>query len=103
MKTKIIIILFILNLGFIAVAHAQLKSKNYWISTSAVSGGGLHMGSNNFQTDVTSAQSSPVMDPINPPMSANFDLYTGFWYTIAFYEIPKRVISAPSILLLLSE
>ena len=103
MKSKILMIVFSLGLGIISVAHAQMKSANYWISTSVAPGAGLHAGSNNFQADVTLGQSSPVVDPINQPWSQNCELYPGFWYTIAFYDIPKRVIITPLILLLLDE
>jgi len=99
---KILWIVFCL--GLLSVAHAQMESNNYRISTSVVSSGGARMSSANYQKDITVGQPSPVMDPINQPWSQYYELYPGFWYTIAFYETPQKLKAMPWIpLLLLNE
>ena len=40
------------------------------------------MSSANFQMNSTLGQSSPLMDSDDPPVSENFTLNPGFWYTI---------------------
>lgn len=60
-----------------------MESENYRISTSTMSGGGGGMGSANYLMNSTLGQSSPLMDPANPPYSESYDLYAGFWYTLA--------------------
>ena len=76
----------ILALGFIlvfaGVALCDMSSANFSIPTSVVSGGGAPMTSINFQTDSTLGQSSPLMDPDNPPWSTSYELFPGFWYTL---------------------
>ncbi len=77
----------ILALGFILViaggALCEMSSANFSIPTSVVSGGGSPASSTNFQTDATLGQPSPLVDPADPPYSTNYDLYPGFWYTVA--------------------
>ncbi len=41
------------------------------------------MGSAGFQTNATLGQPSPLPDPADPPFSDSYDLYPGFWYTVA--------------------
>jgi len=59
----------------------EMSSDNFRIPTSVVSGGGTPMNSNNFKINATMGQPSPLMDPLDPPYSADYDLYPGFWYT----------------------
>ena len=40
------------------------------------------MGSENFQTNSTLGQPSPLMDPDDPPYSDNYFNDPGFWYTL---------------------
>ena len=63
-------------------AHGQMSSANYAITASVVSGGGGAMTSDNYETNTTLGQSSPLMDSGNPPYSESYDLYPGFWYTL---------------------
>ncbi len=80
--------LFFLFLNLIIVqclavpGNAQMQSNNYQITTSVMSGGGEPMASDNYETNATLGQPSPLMDPNDPPYSANHDLYPGFWYTL---------------------
>ena len=62
---------------------ADMTSENYRIKISIPSGGGISTGSVNYQMNSTFGQSTPLMEAINPPMSDNYDLYPGFWYTLA--------------------
>ena len=77
----------ILALGFILVfaggALCEMSSENYSIHTSVMSGGGTPMESTRYQTNPTLGQPSPVMNSADPPYSTNYDLYPGFWYTVA--------------------
>jgi len=59
-----------------------MQSENYSITTSVISGGGVPMASDNYQINPTLGQSSPLMDPADPPYSTSYDLYPGFWYTL---------------------
>jgi hypothetical protein len=59
-----------------------MSSTNYRITTSVVSGGGTPMASANYQMEGTLGQPSPIIDPLLPPQSTNYDLLTGFWYTV---------------------
>jgi hypothetical protein len=68
--------------GYTLVAYGEMGSANYRITTSVLSTGGAPMGSTNCQTKSTLGQSSPLMDPSNPPYSTNYDNYPGFWYTV---------------------
>ena len=58
------------------------RSENYALPTSVISSGGSFMGSGSFKAQGTIGQSSPLMDPDNPPYSEGNDLYPGFWYTL---------------------
>ena len=84
MKRKIVYTLLplILIFGFTLTAFAEMGSENYRIPTSVLCGGGGSMNSHNYQSDAILGQSSPLMDPNNPPSSASYNLYPGFWYTI---------------------
>ena len=69
-------------LSFVPVARGQMQSTNYRITTSVMSGGGVPMASDNYNMDSTLGQSSPLMNPTDPPWSPDYDLYPGFWYTL---------------------
>ena len=85
MKNKTFYLFLILSFVFcFAVgAIAGMESANFSIPTSVVSGGGSPASSTNFQTDATLGQPSPLMDTADPPYSTIYDLYPGFWYTVA--------------------
>jgi len=62
---------------------AEMYSDNYTITTTVISGcGSGPMTSASYQINGTFGQSSPLIDPTLPPQSTNYDLLTGFWYTI---------------------
>ena len=63
-------------------AGAQMSSANYSIPESVFSGGGTPMGSANYEVTSTLAQPSPLRETADPPESANYVLYPGFWYTV---------------------
>ena len=69
-------------IGISSIAIAEMGSENYSIPTSVLSGGGAPMSSGSYQTNSTLGQSSPLIDPADPPDSTNYDLYPGFWYTL---------------------
>jgi len=72
----------------LSAANAEeMSSDNFRIPTSVVSGGGTPMNSNNFKIEATMGQPSPLMDPLDPPYSADYDLYPGFWYTAITEDI----------------
>jgi hypothetical protein len=77
---------FLLFLAFIFTfvfsSFAQMQSDNYSIPSSVQSSGGTPMGSDNYKAEPTIGQPSPLMEPNDPPYSAGYDLYPGFWYTL---------------------
>ncbi len=77
---------FLLFLAFILTfalsSFAQMQSDNYSIPSSVQSSGGTPIASDNYKAEATIGQPSPLMDPDDPPYSANYDLYPGFWYTL---------------------
>lgn len=82
-KKKLYVILGLLcTLVFTFTSFAEMSSNNYTISTSVMSSGGGPMDSGSYQTNSTLGQSSPLIDPADPPGSTNYDLYPGFWYTL---------------------
>ena len=105
MNKKLFAYFLILALFFVfsIPVYSEMTSSNYRITTSILSGGGVPMISANYKTNSTLCEPSPLMDMLVPPFSDNYDLYPGFWYTIAYNEVPKRAISTPLILLLLNE
>ena len=80
MFSGLLVIFFVIGISYIAIAG--MSSDNYTITTSVLSGGGAPMGSGSYQTNSTLGQSSPLIDPAEPPGSVNYDLYPGFWYTL---------------------
>ena len=84
MKFRCLITIPALILMFIpGQTAAEMSSSNYRITTTVVSGGGRPMGSTGFQTNCTLGQPSPLPDSADPPFSDSYDLYPGFWYTVA--------------------
>jgi hypothetical protein len=75
----LIFCLFSLNSN---IVYAEMASENYRIRSSVHSAGGVRTDSTNFQVNGTIGQPSPLMDPLEPPLSDTYDLYPGFWYTI---------------------
>ena len=73
-------------LGLSLAAFAEMASENYHIQNSVQSGGGTATISDNYQMNSTLGQSSPMMDPLEPPLSDNYDLYPGFWFAVAAFE-----------------
>jgi hypothetical protein len=61
----------------------EMGSENYRIFTSAMSAGGGGGHSLNYFMSGSLGQPSPLMDPSSPPRSNAYDLYPGFWYTLA--------------------
>jgi hypothetical protein len=90
-------------LALIPAATGEMTSTSYQIPSSVISAGGMHMTSTSYASKATLGQSSPLIELDELPFSDSYDLYPGFWYTIAYYEIPKRSKSLPLILLLLNE
>ena len=77
------ILLFVLWM-FIGLVHGEENSNGkYRIPTMVISSGGGLMGSASFETNTTVGQQSPIPDPAEPPFSNSYDLYPGFWYTVA--------------------
>ena len=84
MKYRCLITILALILMFIpGQTAADMSGTNYRIPTTVVSGGGGPMGSASFQTNGTLGQPSPLPDSADPPFSDSYDLYPGFWYTVA--------------------
>ncbi|MEE4111942.1 MAG: hypothetical protein V2I40_03945 [Desulfobacteraceae bacterium] len=63
---------------------AGMSSLNYRIPTTVMSGGGGPMASTDYGMTGTVGQPSPLNDdPLFPPFSDNYEMLTGFWYTLA--------------------
>jgi hypothetical protein len=84
-KTRIVIPIIFGLLAVLAV-HAgadTMSSANYRITTTVMSGGGSPMASSSYQLNGTLGQPSPLVnDPLMPPFSDNYEMLTGFWYTL---------------------
>jgi hypothetical protein len=92
MKNSILSILTVLALLIVTTTcvNADMSSANYRITTSVMSGGGGVMGSSGFQLNGTLGQPSPLIDdPLFPPFSTSFELYSGFWYTVGVPLVPE--------------
>ena len=61
----------------------EMVSDNFRIRTSVQSGGGAVAGSSRYQIQSTLGQPSPLLETDDMPFSDNFELYSGFWYTVA--------------------
>lgn len=60
-----------------------MTSTSYRITTAVFGGVGTPVASANYKSDSTMDQSSPLMDPFDPPYSKNYDNFPGFWHTSA--------------------
>jgi len=79
--------LLALLFGLYSESAAEMASENYRIPGSVHSAGGNPTGSANYQINGTVGQPSPLMNPLEPPLSDTYDLYPGFWHGIAALEI----------------
>jgi hypothetical protein len=79
MKIKICFAVTGIILAFCQPGFAAMKSSNYAITTSVMSSGGTPMGSAGFQNNATLGQPSPL----TPVSSPGFELFAGFWNTLA--------------------
>ena len=66
-------------------SYAEMSSSNYEITITVLSGGHGPMVSTNYQLNGTVGQSSPLMDPLEVPLSDNYELYPGFWYALTAF------------------
>ena len=73
---------FFFIFGMALPVFAEMSSDNFTSLTSVLSGGGAPMSSENWKTNSTLGQPSPLMQGDQNPWSANYDLYPGFWYTV---------------------
>ena len=80
--TTIILVMSCLCLGMPISGDAGMSSANYRITTTVVSSGGGPRASASYGLNGTVGQPSPLIDPDDPPWSTNYDLLTGFWYTV---------------------
>ena len=78
-------------IGLPLSAQAQMSSANFRIPSSVLSGGGEAISSANFGLDATLGQSSPLLDQFDPPFSANFQNFPGFWHTAAVCVLPGDI------------
>jgi len=60
----------------------ESASASFRSPVQVFSSGGGSLNSSNYSTQSTMGQSSPLMDPGDPPFSSSYDLYPGFWYAI---------------------
>ena len=79
-----VLVLASLMIVFVMAVFAEMFSTNYRIPTTVISGsvGPIAMFSTNFQMNSTLGQPSPLMDSLDPPYSASYDLYPDYWYTL---------------------
>jgi len=90
--------------GILSFASAdQMTNSSFRKSSAVISCDGAFTSSTNYQINGNLGQPAPLMEPLDPPFTDNYDLYPGFWYTLAYHEVPKRAMSVPLILLLLNE
>ena len=80
------LLIFAAWLGLSPIGIAEMVSDNYRIRSSVHSAGGVPVGSTNYQINGTVGLPSPLMDPVEPPLSNTYDLYPGYWYVIAAFE-----------------
>lgn len=81
--TTIVLTMFYLWLGMPVISVADMSSDSYRITSSVMSSGGGNMVSATYWLTGTLGQSSPpVDDPLAPPFSDNYEMLTGFWYTL---------------------
>jgi hypothetical protein len=96
MKKTLMVIAIIAGLLALSVVYASadaMSSDHYRITTTAISSGGAPMASAHFQINATLGQSSALIDPADPPLSAGFGLLAGFWYSLGI-ETPFSLCPA---------
>lgn len=82
-KTVHIVVIAVFILGVAITGSAEeMSSANFSITSSVMSGGGAPAASSNFETNATLGQPSPLINPYDPPLSSNYNLEPGFWYTV---------------------
>ena len=87
MQPKVCIVLMaFFVMGISSMALSEMSSDNYRVTTKVVSGAGGPMGSADYQLNGTVGQPSPLMDPLEPPLSENYDMYPGFWNVVVAFE-----------------
>jgi len=79
MKLKLYFTVVSVVLLFSQSGFAAMGSLNYSIPTSVISGGGTPMSSVSYKNNTTLGQSSPITFT----SSTSYNLYPGFWYTMA--------------------
>ena len=79
MKIKICLLVFGVIITLALPGFAAMESENYSIKTSVMSSGGVPMRSASFKSNHSLGQTL-ISDPVS---SEGYDLYAGFWYTIA--------------------
>jgi hypothetical protein len=65
------------------ISAADMTSTSFTNSNTVISSGGSPAGSTSYNTNSTVGQPTPLMDPQDPPFSDDFELFPGFWYTVA--------------------
>ncbi len=83
LSVSLFVVTIFIAMLVMSASAAEMSSNNFRITTTVISGGGRPMSSSNYQMNGTAGQPSPLIDPALPPQSTNYDLLTGFWYTIA--------------------
>ena len=106
LKNKSLLILCVgiplLLTGMITDSGASQSSANYIIQSHVLSCGIDEMGSTNYGLRSTLGQPTPPIDQADTPYSTNYDLYSGFWYTVGTSILqPGPVQAMPWIPLLL--
>ncbi len=61
---------------------SAMQSTNYKITASVMSSGGGTMTSASFVSNAVLGQPSPIADQDETPVSASYDLYPGYLYTL---------------------
>jgi hypothetical protein len=83
MSLKYLLIFFAaFTFSFDFESIAEMSSTNYTITTTVLSNGGSWIESANYRMNSSIGLPSPLTDPALPPQSTNYDLLTGFWYTV---------------------
>jgi hypothetical protein len=75
-----------INVTLLSTSFAGMQSDSYSIKNSVFSTGGIHATSTNFEIESSLGQSSPLLDPSDPPWSTNYEIYPGFWYVVYAFE-----------------
>lgn len=91
MKKAVLFILLFTCIAFSAYSEAAMESTSYKIPTTVLSGGGSPMSSTSYKMDYSLVQPTPLMDPYNPPTSASYDNYPGFWYGAMLASTPTLI------------